>query len=95
MAWMFYSIDTATLGFDLGRTQTPITPLMIGDAQRAKWFSAELFKARIFAQALAFPTVPRDTARLRLMLSATHTRDDLDYALQTLACLGRDCQIVG
>jgi glycine C-acetyltransferase len=47
------------VGFDLGRTQTPITPVMVGDAQRAKTFSAELFTAGIFAQAVAFPTVPR------------------------------------
>jgi glycine C-acetyltransferase len=82
------------LGFDLGRTQTPITPLMIGDAQRAKRFSAALFQARLLAQAVAFPTVPRGTARLRLMLSAVHTRADLDEAVQTLARVGKDCQIV-
>jgi glycine C-acetyltransferase len=81
-------------GFDLGQTQTPITPLMIGDAPKAKTFSAALFEADVFAQALAFPTVPRGTARLRLMLSATHTREDLDYALQRLADVGRAHELI-
>jgi glycine C-acetyltransferase len=83
------------LGFDLGRTQTPITPIMVGDAQRAKTFSAELFKAGIFAQAIAFPTVPHDTARLRLMVSATHSRADLELAVQTLGQIGRQCGVIG
>lgn len=90
----FMQRELRALGFDLGHTQTPITPLMIGHAQRAKTFSAELFKAGIFAQALTFPTVPRDTARLRVMLSAAHTRQDLDTALQALAQAGRICQII-
>ena len=64
----FFQAALRAVGFDLGRTQTPITPIMIGDAQRAKTFSAELFTADIFAQAVAFPTVPRGTARLRLMV---------------------------
>jgi glycine C-acetyltransferase len=58
----FCQAELRALGFDLGRTQTPITPVMVGGAQRAKDFSAALFHAGIFAQALAFPTVPRGTA---------------------------------
>jgi glycine C-acetyltransferase len=82
------------LGFDLGRTQTPITPVMVGDAQRAKLLSVQLFNAGIFVQAISFPTVPRDTARLRVMLSAAHTREDLTFALETFARLGRECQLI-
>ena len=82
------------LGFDLGHTQTPITPVMIGDAQRTKTLSAQLFNAGIFVQAIAFPTVPRGTARLRVMLSAAHTREDLMFALETFARLGRKCQLI-
>jgi glycine C-acetyltransferase len=67
---------------------------MVGDAQRAKTFSAEIFTAGIFAAAVAFPTVPRGTARLRLMVSATHTREDLAGAVQTLTRVGRACQVI-
>jgi glycine C-acetyltransferase len=90
----FFQERMRALGFDLGRTQTPITPVMVGDAQRAKLLSAQLFNAGIFVQAIAFPTVPRDTARLRVMLSATHTREDLTFALETFARLGRECQLI-
>ena len=72
----FFQAELRALGFDLGRTQTPITPVMVGDAQQAKTFSAELFKAGVFAQALAFPTVPRGTARDRksTRLNSSHSR---------------------
>jgi glycine C-acetyltransferase len=82
------------LGFDLGHTQTPITPVMVGDAQHATLLSAQLFNAGIFVQAVTFPTVPRDTARLRVMLCAAHTREDLTFALETCARLGRKCQLI-
>jgi glycine C-acetyltransferase len=90
----FFQERMRALGFDLGRTQTPITPVMVGDAQRAKLLSAQLFNAGIFVQAIAFPTVPRGTARLRVMLSAAHTREDLTFALETFARLGRECQLI-
>ncbi len=90
----FFQERMRALGFDLGRTQTPITPIMVGDAQRAKLLSAQLFSAGVFVQAVAFPTVPRDTARLRVMLSAAHSREDLVFALETFARLGRACQLI-
>ena len=85
----FFQAELRTLGFDLGRTQTPITPVMVGEAQPARAFSAALFQAGVLAQAIVFPTVPRGTARLRLMVSAVHTRQDLTLALHTLAQVGR------
>jgi glycine C-acetyltransferase len=90
----FFQAKLRELGFDLGRTQTPITPLMVGEAPRAKAFSKALFEAGVFAQAIVFPTVPRGTARLRLMLSASHSREDLTFALQTLTDVGRACHII-
>jgi glycine C-acetyltransferase len=90
----FFQERLRALGFDLGRTQTPITPVMIGDAQRAKMVSAQLFNAGVFVQAIAFPTVPRDTARLRVMLSAAHTREDLEFALETFGRIGQAYQII-
>jgi glycine C-acetyltransferase len=90
----FFQECMRALGFDLGHTQTPITPVMVGDAQRARMFSAQLFSAGIFVQAVTFPTVPRDTARLRVMLSAAHTREDLEFALETFSRIGQACQII-
>lgn len=90
----FFQERMRALGFDLGHTQTPITPVMVSDAQRAKRLSAQLFNAGIFVQAITFPTVPRGTARLRVMLSAAHTREDLAFALETFARLGRECQLI-
>jgi glycine C-acetyltransferase len=90
----FFQERMRALGFDLGHTQTPITPVMIGDAQRAKILSAHLLNAGVFVQAVAFPTVPRGTARLRVMLSAAHSHEDLEFALETFARLGRECQLI-
>lgn len=85
----FFQERMRALGFDLGHTQTPITPVMVGDAQRAKMLSAQLFNAGILVPAITFPTVPRDTARLRVMLSAAHTREDLAFALETFGRLAK------
>lgn len=77
------------LGFDLGKSQTPITPVMIGDPKKAQDFSRELFDNGIFAMAISFPTVPRGKDRIRVMNSATHSREDLDYAVATFEKVGR------
>ncbi len=82
------------LGFDTGRSETPITPLIIGEAADAKRFSAELFEAGLFATAIAFPTVPRGTARIRAMISAAHSDDDLRFAVETFAAVGRRLGII-
>ena len=70
------------LGFDLGRTQTPITPVIIGDVQKAREMSRRLFEEGVFAQAIGFPTVPEGRARIRCMVSAVHTKADLDFAVE-------------
>lgn len=90
----FFQERMRALGFNLGHTQTPITPVIIGAAPRAKILSAQLFNAGVFVQAVTFPTVPRGTARLRVMLSAAHSREDLVFALETFARLGRECQLI-
>ncbi len=75
------------LGFDIGSSETPITPVMLGEAKIAQEFSQRLFARNIFAQAIAFPTVPRGKARIRTMISAAHSQDDLDFALQGFAAV--------
>ncbi|NLU05326.1 MAG: glycine C-acetyltransferase [Firmicutes bacterium] len=69
-------------GFDTGGTQTPITPVMLGEAKLASGFSKKLFEKGIFAQSISYPTVPRGKARIRCMVSAAHSKQDLDFALE-------------
>ncbi|GBC85606.1 Putative pyridoxal phosphate-dependent acyltransferase [bacterium HR11] len=82
------------LGFDTGRSQTPITPVMLGDARLATEFSKRLFEHNVFAQAIGYPTVPRGQARIRVMISAVHAKEDLDFALEVFRRVGRELGVV-
>lgn len=82
------------LGFDIGKSQTPITPVMLGDAKLAQDFSRRLFEEGVFAMALGFPTVPKGMARIRVMISAAHSRDDLDSALGTFERIGEELGVL-
>ncbi|HOJ81498.1 MAG TPA: glycine C-acetyltransferase [Acetomicrobium flavidum] len=81
-------------GFDIGRSQTPITPIMVGDANKAKEFSLKLFDEGIFIQSIAYPTVPLGKARLRAMVSAAHSRKDLDFAVDKFTKVGKALGII-
>ena len=78
----YFKETMKAFGFDTWRSQTPITPIIIGDGRAAKELSARLFEKGVFAQSLAFPTVPQGLARIRCMLCAAHTHDQLDFAAQ-------------
>jgi glycine C-acetyltransferase len=78
---LFFQDRMRRVGFDLGHTKTPITPVMIGEARVAKEFSQRLFEEGIFAQAIGYPTVPAGKARIRVMMSAAHSRNDLEWAV--------------
>jgi glycine C-acetyltransferase len=82
------------LGFDLGRSQTPITPVMIGSAKEATAMSHRLFEEGIFAMPIGFPTVPHGQARIRVMISATHSREDLDFAMEKFNQAGRESKLI-
>ncbi len=82
------------LGFDTGFSQTPIVPVMLGEAPRAKQFSRRLFEEGVFAMAIGFPTVPQGKARIRVMNTAAHSRDDLDAGLAAFAKVGRELGVV-
>ena len=82
------------LGFDTGHSETPITPVMLGEAKTAWDFSKRLFDEDIFATAIAFPTVPKGKARIRVMLSAAHSKDDLDFALEKFAKVGKELGVI-
>jgi glycine C-acetyltransferase len=85
----FFQEKMKQTGFNLGRTETPITPIMIGDAKVARDFSQMLFKEGIFAQAIGYPTVPMGKARIRVMLSATHSEEDLTWATERFEKIGK------
>jgi glycine C-acetyltransferase len=82
------------LGFDTGASETPITPILVGEAEAAIRFSDRLFEAGVFATSVVYPTVPLDGARLRTIVTAAHTDEHLDRALETLARVGRELGIV-
>jgi len=91
----FFKQEMLNLGFDTGKTMTPITPVMLGDVTLAREFSRRLYEENVFAMALGFPTVPVGLARIRVMISATHSQEDLEQALQAFARVGRDLGVIG
>jgi glycine C-acetyltransferase len=83
-----------TLGFNTGISQTPITPVIVGAGARAMQFSDQLFAAGVFAQGIAFPTVARDKGRVRTIVTAAHTRADLEEALNVFESVGRAMDLI-
>lgn len=82
------------LGFDIGHSETPITPCIVGDAALAQEFSKELFEQGVYAKSIVYPTVPLGTARLRNMPTAAHTKEMLDEALKKYEIVGRKLNII-
>ncbi len=82
------------LGFDTGVTQTPIVPVMLGEAPLAQQFSRRLFEEGVFAMAIGFPTVPKGKARIRVMNSAAHTPEDLETALAAFERVGKSLGVI-
>lgn len=81
-------------GFDTGHSQTPIVPLMLGDARLAQTFSRRLFEEGVFAMAIGYPTVPQGKARIRVMNSAAHSPADLEEALGIFQKVGRELAVI-
>lgn len=90
----YFKAKLSDLGFDIGQSETPITPVMLGEAPTAWEFSKRLFASDVFAQAIVYPTVPRGKARLRVMVSAVHTKEDLDFAADAFAKVGRELGVL-
>lgn len=82
------------LGFDTGHSQTPIIPLMLGEAPLAQEFSRKLFEKGLFAMAIGYPTVPMGKARIRVMNSAAHSKSDLEQALDIFEAVGKELQVI-
>ena len=89
----FFKAGLKALGFNTGLSESPITPVIAGDGALAMKLSDRLFEEGVFAQGIAFPTVARDKARVRTIVTATHTRDELQFALDVFARVGRELGI--
>ncbi|MFI5261655.1 MAG: glycine C-acetyltransferase [Candidatus Limnocylindrales bacterium] len=90
----FFKAGLTGLGFDTGISETPITPVIVGDSERAGRLSARLLELGVFAQAVVYPTVALDRARIRTIVSSEHTRDDLQACLDAFATAGRELRLI-
>jgi glycine C-acetyltransferase len=90
----FFKSGLENLGFNTGISESPITPVIAGDSARAMKLSDRLFEESVFAQGIVFPTVAKDKARVRTIVTATHTREDLQFALDAFAKVGKELGLV-
>ena len=90
----FFKAGLQRLGFDTGLSESPITPVIVGEAALAMTLSDRLFEQGVFAQGIGFPTVARGRARVRTIVTATHTRDELQFALDCFGRVGRELGIL-
>lgn len=90
----FFKEEMAGLGFNTGQSQTPITPIILGEAPLAQQFSRELFAAGVFATAIGYPTVPKGKARIRVMISAAHGKADLEEGLEIFKKTGKSLGVI-
>jgi glycine C-acetyltransferase len=90
----FFKAGLTRLGFNTGQSETPITPIIVGKGDLAMRFSDELFANGVFAQGIGFPTVPEARSRVRTIVTATHTQEQLQRALDVMAQVGRRLGII-
>jgi len=90
----YFKEGMKSLGFDVGHSETPITPVMLGDEKLARAFSRRSFEEKVFAQAIGYPTVAKGKARIRVIISAAHTFEDLDFALDVFKRVGKELKVL-
>jgi glycine C-acetyltransferase len=90
----FFKAGLTDLGFDTGASESPITPVIVGEASLAARLSDRLFELGVFAQSIGFPTVPRGRARVRTIVTAEHSREHLDAALKAFGTAGRELGVI-
>lgn len=90
----YFKEKMQAVGFDIGRSVTPITPVMLKAEELTQTFSRRLFEEGMFATAIAYPTVPLGQARIRVMISAAHSREDLDQGLTMFDRVGRELGVI-
>lgn len=86
----YFKTSMKEAGFDIGHSATPITPVMLGEAATAHGMSKKLFEDKVFAMALGYPTVPKGKARIRVMVSAGHSKEDLNYGIERFIRIGKE-----
>jgi glycine C-acetyltransferase len=90
----FFKSGLESLGFNIGISESPITPVIVGDGALAMTLSDKLFESGVFAQGIGFPTVPQGKARVRTIVTATHTEDELQFALDAFKRVGAELGII-
>lgn len=90
----YFKASMKEAGFDIGHSQTPITPVMLGEASTAHGMSKRLFEEGVFAMALGYPTVPKGKARIRVMVSAGHFKKDLDFGIEKFVKIGQEFKVI-
>ncbi len=90
----YFKAGLKKLGFNTGHSETPITPVMIGPEAKTMQFSKALLENGVFVSGIVFPTVPKGTGRLRCMISAAHTKADLDFAIEIFGKVGKEMGII-
>src|ERR1017187_3126983 len=90
----YFKAGLTAAGFDTGVSETPITPVFVGEAALAHRLSRELFEEGVLATGIGFPTVPKGRARVRTIVAATHTRQELDHALEAFRKVGRNLGLI-
>jgi len=90
----YFKNELDSMGFDTGQSETPITPVMVGESHKAKALSERTFELGVFALPIVFPMVARDKARIRTMMNAGLTKDDLNDALAAFEKAGKELDII-
>jgi len=90
----YFKQKLGTLGFNTGHSETPITPVIIGDEAKTMEFSRKLLENGVFVSGIVFPTVPRGTGRVRCMVTAAHTKEQLDRAVEAFKKVGEEMRLI-
>ncbi|NLC03228.1 MAG: glycine C-acetyltransferase [Tissierellia bacterium] len=90
----YFKAKMGTLGYNIGHSETPITPVIIGDEAKTMEFSRKLLEKGVFVSGIVFPTVPKGTGRVRVMVTAGHTKEQLDRAVEVFETVGKEMGII-
>ena len=90
----YFKKSMKDLGFNIGKSETPITPVIVGESGMAKKLSSRLFQEGVFALPIVYPMVAKDKARIRIIMNAALTREDLDFAIQAFTKIGKELEII-